>query len=80
MTGKEFPNEGGYEQMPKLPLEEIRVVDFTVVWAGPYGTMMLGDLGAEIIRVESINRFPVFTRGLLPRPTKEMVAFLGLSR
>jgi len=63
--------------MAKLPLEGIRVADITVVWAGTYGTMFLGDLGAEVIRVESIKRFPVFTRGLIPRPTKEMMSTWG---
>ncbi len=49
--------------MPKLPLEGIRVIDMTVVWAGPFGGALLGDLGAEVIKIDSTQRLDMNSRG-----------------
>ena len=46
----------------QLPLEGIRVIDMTVVWAGPFGSALLGDMGAEVIRVETVQHWDLNNR------------------
>jgi crotonobetainyl-CoA:carnitine CoA-transferase CaiB-like acyl-CoA transferase len=67
---------------PAGPLSGLRVLDLTRVLAGPTCTQMLGDLGAEVIKIERPEAGDD-TRGFAPPfwpETKESAYFLGVNR
>jgi crotonobetainyl-CoA:carnitine CoA-transferase CaiB-like acyl-CoA transferase len=61
------------------PLAGVRVLDLTSVVLGPYATQMLGDLGADIVKVEAPEGDT--TRYTGPRISRDMASlFLGVNR
>ncbi len=48
-----------------LPLARIRILDFTWAWAGPFATLQMAHMGAEVLRIESERRVCI-TRAIPP--------------
>ncbi|MDP3386089.1 MAG: CoA transferase, partial [Eubacteriales bacterium] len=61
------------------PLENIKVLDMTRVLAGPYCTMVLADLGAEVIKLESPGTGDD-SRAFGPYVQDESAYFMSLNR
>ncbi len=57
--------------MKSLPLEGLRVIDLSRFWAGPFGTQLLGSMGAEVIRIESATYIDM-VRYIIPPAGEEV--------
>ena len=60
------------------PLAGLRVLDLSTMLAGPYGATLLGDLGADVIKVES--HYGDESRHLGPKRGSERGPYLSLNR
>ncbi|QSP93417.1 CoA transferase [Marinobacter salinisoli] len=61
------------------PLSSLRVLDFSTLLPGPYATMMLADMGAEVLRVEAPDRVDL-AKVMPPYDGKFSTTFSYLSR
>jgi crotonobetainyl-CoA:carnitine CoA-transferase CaiB-like acyl-CoA transferase len=64
----------------KLPLEGVKVLDLSRVLAGPYATMVLADLGADVIKVEHPERGDDTRQWGPPFAGGESAYFLSVNR
>ncbi|MBA2595220.1 MAG: CoA transferase [Chloroflexia bacterium] len=63
-----------------LPLAGVKVVDLTRVMVGPYCTMMLGDLGADVVKIEIPGRGDDTRHWGPPYVDTESVYYLSVNR
>ena len=64
----------------KLPLQDIKVIDFSQILAGPFCTMLLADMGADVVKIEKPNGGDDTRRYGPPFIEGESAAFLTLNR
>ena len=69
-SSKAMPPAVDERQAQTLPLEGVRIADFTMFWAGPIVGSILAAMGAEVIHVESTSR-PDGMRLTSPKPPTE---------
>jgi crotonobetainyl-CoA:carnitine CoA-transferase CaiB-like acyl-CoA transferase len=80
-AGSAEDTSGEAGKTPALPLAGVRVLDLSQVMAGPFATMLLGDLGADIIKIEPPGLGDQ-TRGAMGFKMKgsDSMGFLNLNR
>jgi alpha-methylacyl-CoA racemase len=61
------------------PLQGMKILDFTRLLPGPLATMMLADMGAEVIKIEA-PKFYDYTRDFPPHIAGESIGYLSFNR
>lgn len=63
----------------KQVLENIRVVDLTTSYSGPFATLQLADFGAEVIKIEN-SKYGDPSRGWTPMVNERSVSYCAFNR
>ncbi|MDJ0839881.1 MAG: CaiB/BaiF CoA-transferase family protein [Acidobacteriota bacterium] len=74
-----MPQPAGETRQSRGPLSGIRVIDLTRLYPGPLGSMMLADMGAEVIKIEDNNK-PDYMRHYPPYLGKTAAGYLAVNR
>jgi alpha-methylacyl-CoA racemase len=61
------------------PLAKLKILDFSTLLPGPYASMLMADMGAEVLRVEAIERHDL-VKALQPQHRDCSYAYLSLNR
>ena len=59
------------------PLDGIRVIDLTTVMLGPFATQILGEMGADVIKIDDPNRGRVLYHHDVNRGKRSLLLDLG---
>ncbi len=78
-TASRARSKPAVRRAPRPPLAGVRVIDLTRVLAGPFCAMSLGDMGAEVIKIEEPGKGDD-TRGWPPFVSGEATYFLSVNR
>lgn len=66
-------------ELSQGPLTGLKVLDFSTLLPGPYATMLLADMGADVVRIESPKR-PDLLREMSPKFDERSYAHLAINR
>ena len=55
------------------PLSSLKILDFSTLLPGPFATMLLADMGADVVRVEAPHRPDTVSYTHLTLPTSDLV-------